>query len=539
MAEEIIVRKIEIEVDGAVKSLEMVEKATDDVAESQTELKKGLDALPGPLGKAQQGLKALNKGFKALLANPVILVIAGIVAGLAALAKAFTKTQSGADKLKNVMSSLSAAMEVITERAAKLFKALGSILKGDFKEGFEAVGESVKGVGEEIREATAAAVEYEKAVRALYEGETELLTINAERRKQIEELVFKTRDLTLSHEERRQAIVDAAAIEEEILADNIKLQEQRIALAKAELENTPEQLRTREQERKLQEETAALIDLQTASGAKQRELKNRLNEIDAKAAADSKASAQELARLEKERADQMQKIADGLDKFNKGLAADEEDIDDMLAADQDEMDEYYAERARQRNEETNEAAIANAEKRYDKEDELAAQQAKTEELLLNTKKQIYADGVSALVGFLGEGSRAGKAVQIADATRSAIAGAINAFKSAAGLPAPVGPILAPIAAGAALAAGMANVKKMATVKAPGEKGSVSAPNVSISRPSSLISSSDINQPQLRAPRDVNIIQDSSQRGTIKSYVVSSEVTAKQEIDEQRAAEADL
>jgi uncharacterized protein YoxC len=202
MPEEVVVRKIDIQTEEAVESMQALDESTEKVAESNKKLESGLEALPGPLGKVQQGLKGLQKGFKALLANPIVLLIAAIVAALAAMFKAFTKTTEGADKMKDVMSAVSATIDVLTERAAKLFKALGQIVRGNFKEGFQQMGDAVKGVGDEIKEATRAAMEYERAVRRVFEAETNLITADAERRKQISELRFISRDLTKSYEER-------------------------------------------------------------------------------------------------------------------------------------------------------------------------------------------------------------------------------------------------------------------------------------------------------------------------------------------------
>src|SRR5665647_1443942 len=43
-------------------------------------LKDQMTGLPGPLGSASEGVGKLGQAFKALLANPVVLVIAAIVA---------------------------------------------------------------------------------------------------------------------------------------------------------------------------------------------------------------------------------------------------------------------------------------------------------------------------------------------------------------------------------------------------------------------------------------------------------------------------
>ena len=263
MANETIVRTIKIDVDGANKSLGSVDKAQSKVAGSTSKLDGALGGLPGPLNKAKGGVKALTTAFKALMANPIVLLISAIVLALVGLFKAFKKTQAGADKISDAMSGLSAIMEVLVERAARIFKALGKIIKGDFKGGFDEIKDSVKGVGSEMKEAALAAIALDNATRALYESETQVITANAQRRQQIAELVLKTRDLTVSVKERRDAIIQADKIEKEILEANLQLQQQRVDNMAQEIANTPELQRTREMSRKLAEEEAKLIDLQT------------------------------------------------------------------------------------------------------------------------------------------------------------------------------------------------------------------------------------------------------------------------------------
>lgn len=538
MAEETIVRTIDIRTEQSEKNLNEVAGATDKVSKSTGDLEAQLGAVPGPLGKVKQGIGALGKAFKALLANPIVALIAAIVAGLVALGRAFTKTQAGADKLADIMGALSAAVDVVVERAAKLFKALGQIIRGNFREGFDEMKESVAGVGAEIREATTAAVEFEAMQRRLFEAETDQLAVNAERRAQIAELVFLTRDLTKSVEERRAAIIRASEIEDEILQSNIDLQQQRLAIAQQELANTPEQLRTREQLRAIAEEEARLIDLQTQSLTRQRELKNRLNELDNKARADAKAAAAEAAQAAAEEQKRLEeeakkKAEQRREEMELELLLNEEFEKAML-----EMDQDFQKQREELDQQATDSFIANAEKRFQTEDEMIAQQIANEQLLAQVKEGIYQNSLSALLGFLGEGSRIAKAVQVADATRTAIITAMQAYKSAAGIPV-VGAVLGPIAAAAALAAGMANVRQIIRTKDPVGSADPATPSVTLARPQASVSEADFENAQQGIPTDVSIVQDQTTRGAQKTYVVQSEVSAEQEIARKQEQEASL
>src|SRR4029077_20304022 len=72
-----------------------VSKQIGDSGGSFGKLKEQMSALPGPLGEAGEGVGKLSQAFKALLANPVVLVITAIVAALTLLYKAFTNTFAG------------------------------------------------------------------------------------------------------------------------------------------------------------------------------------------------------------------------------------------------------------------------------------------------------------------------------------------------------------------------------------------------------------------------------------------------------------
>lgn len=537
MAKEIEVRKITVDTSEAVESLESLDQATQSVDESTAGLDQQLEGMPGPLGKASQGVTALGKTFKALLANPIVALIAAIVAGLALLFKAFSKTQAGADKIKDAMAGVSAVIDVLTERAAKLFKALGQIIRGNFKEGFQDMGEAVKGVGDEIKEATQAAVEYERAVRAVFNAETSLITADAERRKQISQLRFDSRDLTKSINERRTALEGAAAVEVEGLNETIALQEQRIALIQTEIANTPVTMRTREQSRMLAEAEVALLDLQTASLERQKGLRDELSALNAeeaaKVAAAKSAEEAKAAEAEKLRLEQQKAASD--------QRKEEAEIDAMF---QEEMAEFGTDLFQQASDEKAAAddeltasLIDNAWKVVEAEAKAAKEKIDIENTIKNVKMQAYQDTLYALTSFLGEGSKLSKGILIADATRAAIMGAIQTFQSVAAIPT-VGPFLAPIASAAALAAGMANVKKIASTNGP-EGGGASVPSVSIARPSSAISSESLTNADQSIPSEVSITQDSSQRAAVKTYVVQSDVTAEQDIEAQQELEATL
>lgn len=81
------------------------------------------------------------------------------------------------------------------------------------------------------------------------------------------------------------------------------------------------------------------------------------------------------------------------------------------------------------------------------------------------KVQLASDAFGSLATIFGAETKAGKAAAIAQATIDTYKSATSAFSSLSGIPI-VGPILGAIAAGAAVAAGLINVKKIASTKSP-------------------------------------------------------------------------
>lgn len=85
--------------------------------------------------------------FKALLANPIIAVIAAVVAVFAGLVKIFTDTDEGGTKVESTINGLKAVFQVLKNRAVDLIQAFSALFSGNFKEAANKYKESVSGVG--------------------------------------------------------------------------------------------------------------------------------------------------------------------------------------------------------------------------------------------------------------------------------------------------------------------------------------------------------------------------------------------------------
>lgn len=142
---------------------------------SLNDLGDGMEAVGGSSGKAVGGIKSLGQAFKALLANPVVLVLAAIVAGLAALGSAFKKSESGVRTMQKFTAALNGTMSVLQGEMDKLGKATEEA----FKKGEDGTSGFWKALKENVVYRLQSVVELFKAVgdglKALWDGNTEAI----------------------------------------------------------------------------------------------------------------------------------------------------------------------------------------------------------------------------------------------------------------------------------------------------------------------------------------------------------------------------
>jgi hypothetical protein len=131
---------------------------------------------------------------------------------------------------------------------------------------------------------------------------------------------------------------------------------------------------------------------------------------------------------------------------------------------------------------------------------------------------------------LGKETSAGKAMAIASATISTFLSAQKAYDATVGIPY-VGPFLAPINAGLAIASGIKNVKSILSVKVPGGGGGSSAPSISSSATGGSTSAPQFNVVGNPGTNQLaSSLGNAMQQNPIQAYVVSGAVTTAQSLD---------
>lgn len=151
---------------------------------------------------------------------------------------------------------------------------------------------------------------------------------------------------------------------------------------------------------------------------------------------------------------------------------------------------------------------------------------------MNEALQATSATLGQVADLFGRESAAGKAAAIAQATIDTYLSAQKAYTSTIGVPF-VGPVLAPINAGLAIAAGIKNIKAITAVKVPNDTGGGGG-NLSNSFTSGA-----------QAP-SFNVVGNSGmnqlaqiQQTPVQAYVVSGEVTSAQALDRNRVKNATL
>jgi hypothetical protein len=203
-------------------------------------LKSKIGDMPGPLGAASEGVSSLSTTFKALLANPVVLVITLIVGALAALYKAFASTNDGGEKVEQMMKGMGAVLDVVRDRVLQMAGAIVKFFKGDFKGAAEDAKASLQGVGQAAEQAFNQAAD---ATRRLQEAEDELTqSLNVSRAKLNRDMAATKELITdenASYGDRRKAIEAVRAAEQnqtnqelENAKKTLKALEDRAALSK-------------------------------------------------------------------------------------------------------------------------------------------------------------------------------------------------------------------------------------------------------------------------------------------------------------------
>lgn len=521
-------KTIQIEVDSkkAVDNIEDINEALEDTTEGQEEVAKGFSVMDTKAGKfvasAVKGFKSVLLGIQSTIRSMGVLKVAiastGIgllVVAFGALTSFFTKTQRGADKINQVFKTIGATVDVLIDRLSSFGEGLFKIVSGDFKGGFDLLKGSISGVAEEIKKESQAALQLEKDFQKLQDREIEFIKVQAEKRRAIEQARLAAEDESKTDEQRADALREAIRVQNELTDEQIAIEEERariirerVALGESTREDLEEQARAE----------ARVIELQTERDRRLRSVQTRLNaftkgvkdntkaeEANAKAkekaeeasrkaqeAKEKEAEAIRQANIEREKEiqnllkqSQLSTLQAQQDALLQADALEEQFLNRSLSRQEKEKnairDKYFASIEAQKEAGMETLTLENAlQAELDDIDNKYAKIEKDREFALNQAKLSIASSALGAIGQLfGQQSAAGKAASIAQATINTYQAATNALATT-----PLPPPFPQIAAGVTIAAGLAQVKRIASTKIPnGFGGSSSGGGSSVSIPS--------------------------------------------------------
>tara|TARA_Y100000593_G_scaffold94737_1_gene195524 strand:- start:1723 stop:3333 length:1611 start_codon:yes stop_codon:yes gene_type:complete len=301
-----------------------------------------LQGVTGMFTKMNAGITktgVASKGAFAIMKRAIIATgIGALLIAITSLISYFKNTQQGADKLARATAGVGAAIAVITDRMSAVgevlvnafsnpkqaikdlwealkknivnrltglidqFKAFGKILKGVFtfdwdtiKEGAAESGTAItqivtgmdteqqkkfadgfRNITNEIVEETKAAMRLKGVLQELRDAELDMITVKAKMRQQVAKARLDAMDETKSEETRLIALGKVAKMEEEHTKDLIALQKQKIATMQAEIDLGNSM---HEEFVELENEKAALIDLQTKSFMTQKRIQGEVEAL--------------------------------------------------------------------------------------------------------------------------------------------------------------------------------------------------------------------------------------------------------------------
>jgi hypothetical protein len=233
---------------------------TDKGGNKFTGLKDSIGGLIPGFDKASNGASAFNKQLLVLLANPIGLVIAGIVLALTALFKAFQSSDEGADKLEQVMAGLSATLVVVRDRVLKVGGAIVKFFSGDFKGALKDGKDAVSGFGDDVVNEFKKASEATKLLQEVEDGMVSLGVQRAKLNKNLAESKELLTDENATYAQKKKAIEDLRKGEGKFTDDAIGFAKKRLLAAQLE-----KKLSTDERTKAIAEAQTALIDLETES----------------------------------------------------------------------------------------------------------------------------------------------------------------------------------------------------------------------------------------------------------------------------------
>lgn len=410
----------------------------------------GMRATTAATGKTSMALKLLRGAIMATGIGALVIAIVSLISY-------FTKTQKGADMVSKAMSGLGAVVDVIIDRFSKVGEGLLALFRGDFSEAAGIFSDAMSGIGKEIADEAKAAWDLEAALQALEDKEISLIETQAKRRAEISKLQLQIEQHAENRTKAAGLIRQAMKMENAIANENIAIAKEKARIINAQLALGES---TRDEMREAAQANAEVIAMEGERDMRLRELQGRLRGFTAvqkeatEAVKEHKKEYRDITDSEEEALDD--EVDPELQKFlDRGQAI--MDFQNYQNAIKEEEAERHAE-----------AMVAYEDWRIKKVQELEASSAQIRKQLA---MELYGNLVNMAQGFFKD-NEAGqkrafefnKAIQTAETIATTYLAAQKAYASQIIPGDPTSLIRAKIAAGIAIASGLARVASIQNTK---------------------------------------------------------------------------
>ncbi len=580
--------KITFTIDGIEKEVKSVEelqkemsklgKETKKVAQENTILAKGKAAF----NDMKASIKGVTTGFKGLKGAIMATGLGALLIAITSLVAYFKNSEEGSRKLAIAMEALgiiagkvtdffaaigekivwaftspkealNSFMDLVKENVINRFEGLLELLpklgtaisllfQGKFKEAgktaADAVGKVVLGVEDitdkvadatesviefgktvvaEVKEAVAVATKLVDQFRAIRNAQQALIVDNALLNKEMETQQKIAEDTNRTYEERKEALEklgEAQVKLAENLAKQAKLEEQNLKLQISQESNYEKR---EELETQLAEATAARIDAETALETRRLDAQKITAELEMQEIERKQTIRDKLAEMA------LEDIENEFERAQAELEAaqqrDLEELDRLKATEEEKQKvrDFYAKKTKKLKKEE-----ADFEKLMQKE-------------VSDANLQVASQALGAISQLVGENTAAGKAAAVAATTIDTYLGAQKAYTSQLIPGDPSSPIRAAIAAGVAVAGGIANVAAILKTPTPGTSsgGGGSAPtrpSIPSFNPEEALGAAAAADTSAENIQTLGEQTGSTGGAVIRAYVVSDEMTSQQEAD---------
>jgi hypothetical protein len=343
------------EVDNNLASVNKALKTTGDTAKKTgddvsgaggnfSKLKGTLDNMPGPLGGVTQGISKVSDGFKALLANPIVAILAAIATVLIVLYKAFTSTAEGADKMSFVFEGAKAVLLTVRDTILGVGKAIVQFFQGDFKGAMETGSNAVSGFGDKATQSFNDAYEASKQLDDIEDGMAELDVQRAKSNAAIKASKELLNDENASYADKKKALKEVGELESKTAAEELELADKRVkALQFKNKEQIKNSTLSQAQIKEMQDAEISFYNKQEELTGKQIQLQKQNRALDKQQDAERKAihdaelaRQKEAAQKAKEYAAEQKRLADEKIKLDKLIIQQRKELEANLVAESEE-----------------------------------------------------------------------------------------------------------------------------------------------------------------------------------------------------------